>query len=274
MQRVGLVYHPAWSYWIDARPSEVGCVEAFAESFTTSGRDSLRVLGEHLPLVLHTHRLSLGTPGGVDPRALAELADLVGRARPLWVSDHLGFCRADGLALPFHLPLPLNQSTLAHFVEGARAVVEACGVPFLLENTEVPLKVAGYYEETDFLNAFCKASGCGLLLDLTALLVNSRNHGFSASAWLEALHLENVRQLRAGACALRDGRWQATHDAALTDTELWELAEHILRKSSVEVVILQRTENFAPVEALRNDLRRLAGLQRSMPEFTPRHGGH
>lgn len=260
MRSVGIGFRPAWAYWLEAEPSEVRVVEVIAEDFSTSGRGSLAVLGERHPLLLHTHQLSLGTPGDIDKPSLESLADLVRRSRARWISDHLGFCRTGDFEFLRHLPLPLNEDTLARVVARARQVVERCGVPFLLENIETPLRVAGTLTEPGFLNAFCRRSGCGLALDVTALLVNSRNHHFDARDWLQGLDLSNIRQLKVSECSLREGYWQSTQDAGLTDAELWALIEFLAQHSSAQVIILERTANFATVAELRSDLQRLSEL--------------
>ena len=49
--------------------------------------------------------------------------------------------------------------------------------------------------EAEFLNRLCQVSGCGILLDLHNLYVNSRNHGISMEAFLRDIDLRHVVEI-------------------------------------------------------------------------------
>jgi uncharacterized protein (UPF0276 family) len=162
----------------------------------------------------------------------------------------------------------LTDEALHCLVQHAREVVDTCGTPLLLENIASPLQISGALCEPKFLNRFCEQSECGVLLDLTALLVNSRNHGFDPSDWLSALDLKHVVQLHVGGCRHVEGHWEDSHDAPI-DEELWTLAQWVLAQGTLQAVILERDARFPPVTDLESELRRLKmlsvpGLARSV----------
>ena len=49
-------------------------------------------------------------------------------------------------------------------------------------------------EETDFLRAIAKRTGCGLLLDVNNMFVSATNHGFDPEAYLAAFPLSTGRR--------------------------------------------------------------------------------
>jgi uncharacterized protein len=268
MTRVGVGYRSGLAHWIAAKSSAIECVELTTEASDRGGRGKLQVLRETTPLLIHTQRLSLGTPGPLDSTELAWFANLVREAKPLWISEHLGFRRTGEIDLWSPVPIALTDEALHCLVEHAREVVDTCGTPLLLENIASPLQISGALCEPKFLNRFCEQSECGVLLDLTALLVNSRNHGFDPSDWLSALDLKHVVQLHVGGCRHVEGHWEDSHDAPI-DEELWTLAQWVLAQGTLQAVILERDARFPPVTDLESELRRLKmlsvpGLARSV----------
>ena len=264
MTRVGVAYRAGLAHWIDAGSREVECVEITAENFYKGGRGKLRVLGGLTPLLVRTRRLSLGTPGPLDAAEVAWFAALVRDAKPLWISEHLGFRCTPEIDLVSPVPVALTEAALRGFVDHAREVVDVCGTPLLLENLASPLAIRGSMTEPEFLNRFCDQSGCGVLLDVTALLVNGRNHGFDPVDWLGALDAEHVVQIRIGGCTEQDGRWDDTHDAPI-DEDLWSLAEVVLARAPVQAIILERDSRFPPIAELASELERLKALSGRQP---------
>jgi len=255
--RVGIAYRPALASWIESRPPQ--CLEVAAEPFYKAGERQLRGLAALCPLVVHSTRLSLGTPGPIDPEELHWLARVVAAADPLWVSDHLGFSRTAEVDLGWTVPVVPGPESLAVVVSHVREVQEQLGRPFLVENVVHFLPTAGVRSEPELLNTLCRETGAGILLDLTALVVNARNHGFDPRRWLRDLALEHVAQLHVGGCALDGERWHDSHRDPVPD-EVLELAAEVLRAAPVRAVILERDGRYPPPAALEAELGRLEAL--------------
>jgi uncharacterized protein (UPF0276 family) len=259
--RIGVAYRAALAHWIDAGSPHIECVEVNAEDFYKGGRAKLEVLRRHAPLLVHTRRLSPGTPGPLDADELAWFATLVREAKPLWISEHLGFRCTPEIDLACVVPVSLTEETLATFVSHVRQIVDACETQLLLENIASPLVIRGHYGEPEFLNRLCEQTGCGVLLDLTALLVNSRNHRFDPERWLRALDLGHVAQIHIGGCRERNRSWEDMHDAPIGE-ELWTLAEAVFARQSVRAVVLERDARFPVVSEIERELDRLRVLSR------------
>jgi uncharacterized protein (UPF0276 family) len=254
--KVGIGYRQELAPWVASRPSDLDCLEITAEDFYRRDEGPVRRLAGRYPLVVHTSRLSLGTPGPLDRSELEAFAGVVAAADPLWVSDHLGFRRSGELDLGCPNPISLTRETLARVVEHAREIMERCQKRLLLENITSHLSVRGAIPEPDFLNRFCEESGGGILLDLTGLVVSARNHGFEPRTWLRSIEAHRIVQVHVGSFARRDGRWVARHDGHV-DEAVWGLVGEVLASAPPEALILERHANFPPVSDLAAELRRL-----------------
>ena len=260
MTRIGVGHRPELALWIDSRPPEIGCLEIVAEHFADPKRFwRLRTIAETYPLSLHSLGLSLGTPGPLDREALTRLVEIVAVAEPLWVSEHIGFCRTAEVDLGHFNPVSPTRESIRVIADHAREVVEACGRTLILENITANLTIPGELLETDFLNRLSEESGCGLLLDVTNLFVNARNFGFDPYTWLRDIDPHRVVQLHVvGYTHWRD-RWHDLHEEAIQD-DLWQMIAAVLAYTTPQAVIIERDGNFPPIDELEADLRRLTAM--------------
>ncbi len=241
--KTGVGYRRELAEWIDSQPSGVECLEITAEHFFGGGGEVLaRLAGRHT-LFVHGLGLSLGTPGPLDSSRLDKFAEVVRAANPEWISEHVAFTRSGETDLGHLNPLPATRETLGIVADHAREVAARCGKPILLENITSHLRLAGEMEETEFLNRLCDRAGCGLLLDVTNLFINSRNHGFDPLAWLGRIEPGRVRQLHIVGYSRENGRYTDSHAEPIQE-ELIELARAVAGHTAVEAVILERDGNF------------------------------
>jgi uncharacterized protein (UPF0276 family) len=255
---IGLGWRPGLAAWIDSGAPEIECLEITAEHFYDGNLDYLRRLGRRLPLYVHGLGLSLGTPGPLDQGQLSRFLAVARAASARWVSEHIAFTRSGDLDLGHLNPVPLTRESLATMTEHAVELREQSGRPVILENITSHLQLPGELEETDFLMRLCENAGCGLLLDVTNLHINSVNHGFDAYAWLQRLDPQHIVQLHIVGYAARDGRLQDSHSATI-QPELLDLLEAVLQFAPVEAVILERDEATPDTTNIRTELQRLRG---------------
>jgi uncharacterized protein (UPF0276 family) len=243
--------------WIDSRPPGVDCLEIIAEPFYKhESQRQISRLSAMYPLIVRGLELSLGTPGPLDQTLLDGFARVVQAADPLWVSEHIGFCRTDEVNLGYVCPVSPNPETIDIMAEHVRGIGERCAKPVILENITADLRIAGTLSETEFLNRLCETADCGLLLDVTSLFVNSCNHRFDARSWLRDINPQRIVQLHLSGYSYDNDRWEDAHREAIQE-DLWELLEETLAYAPVKAVVLEREENFPPVDDLERDLQRL-----------------
>lgn len=183
----------------------VGFFEAHPENYFVDGGPrhiALTRLREHYPLSLHGVSLSLAGAAPVDDAHLRRLKHLIQRYEPLFVSDHLAWCKAAGDYLPDLLPVPLNEVVLAHVCDNVRRTQDALGRQIFIENPSSYLAFSQTdMTEPEFLQAVVAASGCKLLLDLNNIYVSGENIGFDANAYVDAIPGDMIGEVHlAGHC--------------------------------------------------------------------------
>ena len=256
MWRLGLGYRRAMHDWIAAEPEAVDCLEVTAEHFFEGGASTLKNLAEKYHLYVHGLGLSLGTPGPLDSQVLKSFAQVARWAKAEWVSEHVAFTRAGGVDLGHLNPVPKNENSLQVLTEHAIEVREVCGKPLILENITSDLQVGGTMAETEFLNRLCDAANCGLLLDVTNLFINSKNHGYEALDWLRQVQPEYIRQLHIVGYSLVEGRYRDQHSAAIQE-DLMDLFREVIDYSEVQAVILERDQRMDEIDEIEKELIRL-----------------
>ena len=256
MWRVGIGYRQELSGWIHTRPGEITCVEVTAEHFFDQGKKELQWLCRHYPVMVHCLGLSLGTPGKLDSLYLNRLDEVIETAAPEWISDHIAFTRTDDVDLGHLNPIPATQQTLDILIEHAQELMEHYGRPLILENITSYLRLPGSMSETEFMNRLCERSGCGLLLDVTNLYINSRNHQFDAIAYLHEINPQHIVQLHVAGYSQVGARLEDLHAQAL-QSEIWKLIDEVFSYAPVRAVIIERDQNFPPLAQLTAELHRL-----------------
>ncbi|QDU96423.1 DUF692 domain-containing protein [Lignipirellula cremea] len=256
MRLVGLGYRDSLAPWLQQQPAEVGCLEITAEHFFDGGLDRLRQLAGRYPLYVHGLGLSLGAPGPLDPAAVKQFVQVAQAADARWVSEHVAFTRTADVDLGHLNPIPLSRTSLQVMVDHALELADACGRLLLLENVTSEFQIAGGLQETDFLNQLCDQAKCGLLLDVTNLWINSRNHRFDPLAWLRELEPATVRQLHIVGYSQR-GDHYVDHHSAVIQPQLMELLTAVLEYGAVESIILERDERLDQIAEITHELTRL-----------------
>ena len=258
--KTGVGYRREMAAWIETNPRGVECVEITAEHFFKGAEEQLSGLAKKFPLFVHGLALSLGTPGALDQNHLAQFARVVRIANPAWISDHIAFTRTAEADLGHLNPIPPTREMLNIIADHAREISDRCGKPMLLENITSHVQLTGDLRETDFINQLCERAGCGLLLDVTNLFINARNHGFDALNWLQEIVAKNIRQLHLVGYSRAGARFTDSHAAPIQE-ELIELARAVVRHAPVQAIILERDEDFPDVAGLEIEVAKLQRIR-------------
>jgi uncharacterized protein (UPF0276 family) len=254
---IGVGYRRELHEWIAARTVE--CLEITAEHFYGRDESLLGELSRRSCLFVHGLRLSLGTPGELDSERLNRFARVVEIARPEWISEHIAFTRTAEVDLGHLNPVQPTRAVARTIAAHARQVAERCGRPMILENITSHLRIEGELSETDFLNAVCEQADCGLLLDATNLLINSRNHGFDPLEWLKEIPPARIKQLHIVGYTVENGRYSDGYSQPIQD-DLIELARAVVEYAHVGAVILERDANFPGAAAMDDELAKVAKI--------------
>jgi uncharacterized protein (UPF0276 family) len=206
--------------------------EALSENYMLPGGRPPRVLGqvrERFPLVLHGVSLNVGSADPLDTGYLAELATLVRRYEPAWVSDHLCWTGVGGHNVHDLLPLPYTEAVLAHVAQRVMRVQDRLGRRIALENVSSYFAYcADAMPEWEFLVRVAELTDCGILLDVNNVFVSAHNHGFDPERYLAAIPPERVFQVHLAGHSEEGSLLIDTHDHPVR-SEVWALFETAVR---------------------------------------------
>ena len=256
---VGVGYRLELADWIDAHPTGLDCLEITAEHFYEGGKERLSHLSKQFRLFVHGLGLSLGTPGRLDQERLERFAEVAAIARAEWISEHVAFTCTPEVDLGHLNPVPLTREMVELMADHARELSKRCGPPLLLENITSHLRLEGELSETEFLNDLCAQANCGLLLDVTNLFINSKNHRFDPLRWLHELEPGRIQQLHIVGYSRQGDRYTDDHSQSVQD-ELLELAGAVMAYAPVQAIILERDAQFPSPEIMEEELAKLATL--------------
>jgi uncharacterized protein len=256
LPKIGVGYRAPFSGWVSSRPAQIDCLEITAEHFFDGGEDRLRELAQQYPLYVHGLGLSLGTPGPLDQETLAAFGRVSKVANPDWVSEHISFTKSNEVDLGHLNPIPCTEDSLRTLIDHSCEVMDHCQKPLVLENVTTFMQLPNQIPETEFINRLCQTDGVSLLLDVTNLFINSRNHDFDPIEWLHEIDPAHIVQLHIVGYSFEHGVWQDYHSEAIQD-DLLELMEHVVAYAPVQSIIVERDGRFPPVHQMAAELDRL-----------------
>lgn len=263
---------PHYRALLESRP-ELDFIEVHSENFFAEGGAALALLREArevYPVSLHGVGLALGSAAGLDPWHLDQLAALVERVQPVRVSDHASFAR---VAMPgggpvLHgsdlLPIAFTDASLDLMVAHVQQVQERLKRPLLVENISAYLRWEDdHLAEPEFFNALARRSGCGLLLDVNNLVVNSLNRGMvdpaaDACAWVDAIDLGIVGEIHLAGYN-DDGPLVIDDHGSTVHAPVWQVYRHAIQRLGPCPTLIEWDTNLPSLDVLLGEARRAQG---------------
>ena len=261
---------------LEQRPA-VGFLEVHAENHMGGGRRMavLEVARRDYPISIHGVGLSLGSVEPVDGIHLDRFATLVQATDPLLVSEHVAWCRQDGIYLNDLLPLPYTEEALEALVRNIDQVQGRLKRPILMENPSTYLEFThSTISEGAFLAEMARRSGCGLLLDVNNLYVNERNHGLPARAAMAALDPATVGEIHVAGHHVAD-LGDATlliddHGSTVSDA-VWDLYREAAVLFPQAKTLVEWDSRIPALDVLLNEAAKADAHRAAMQEL--RHAG-
>jgi hypothetical protein len=272
--RAGVGLKPEHIDQIFAERPDLGFFEIHAENYMGEGgppHRRLEAIRAAYPISLHGVGLSIGSPKPLDREHLARLATLAKRYQPGMFSEHLAWSTHDTGFLNDLLPLPYTAETLATVVEHIDQVQETMGRQMLLENPSTYVVFAeSTMEEVDFIRSVVERCGCGLLLDVSNVLVSATNHGFDPLAYLDSFPLHHVREIHlAGAAEAVDdcGRMLLidAHDSPVRD-QAWDLYRRVIARRGPTPTLIEWDNDLPEWSVLFAEARRAEAAMNAASE--------
>jgi uncharacterized protein (UPF0276 family) len=263
----GIAFRPELAGWLATRPREVGCVEMRVDQAAVALRASRPERGHPRPVVLNAPRLSVGRHGPLNPSDICDAMRAASAADAIWITAYLGCCRRPEVDFSYPDPVPTTRAALGHAIVNCRQIMEVCGRPLLVENVAAFRRVEESISEAQFINQLCDETGCGLLVDVTALTLDAR-FGFKCREWLWDVDPRHIVALHVGGWRHGGaGRWEGRREGRVSE-EVWTLASEVAARASIRAAILQRDGSSLGFADIRADLHGLAALDsvRSLPQ--------
>lgn len=205
--------------------------EAVTENFMDTGGRPLAILEKvraHYPIALHGTSLSIGSTDPLRPHYMKNYKALVERIDPFLVSDHLCWTCVEKEELHDLLPLPFTEEALKHVVEKVEKVQNFLGRQMILENVSSYITYKhSVIPEWEFLREVARRSGCGILLDINNVYVNSFNQKFDPLDFLKGIPGSKVRQFHLSGHTDMGKFLFDTHTGEIIDP-VWKLYEKAL----------------------------------------------
>lgn len=224
-------------------------LEVVAENWTGIGglrRRQLEACNERWPIVPHGVSMSVAGTDSLDQGLFNAVSRLVGELdAPFW-SEHIAAAVLGGTHFNDLLPVPASDAALEHVIARIRQASRMTDVPLVFENPTYYVDLPGRtMSDATFLSEIVRATGCGLLLDVNNVYVNSRNLGFDAERFIRALPLDRVVQLHIAGHTPDGDLLIDTHVGPVPDA-VWALYRFTLREAGRPIPTLLEWDSEIP----------------------------
>lgn len=248
--------HKHFPFFENGGKSNVDFFEIISENFmNTKGRpfEILNKLRQDFPVCMHGVSLSIAGVDDFSQDYLMKLKELEKTISPFVVSDHLCFTGVDGNNLHNLLPFSYTEKNLNRISERIKFVQNYLNRQMIFENLSAYFSLKdSEMSESEFLNRLCENTGCGILLDVNNLYVNSINQKFDPNIWLSKINFSNVKQIHlAGFTDFGDYLFD-THSNPVHQN-VWSLYKDVIKKNIEIPVLIEWDENIPEFEILEEE---------------------
>lgn len=253
----GIGFRPELKSFIFLNKDKIDFVEIIADHYIDVPEAKMReleLLMENFTVIPHAINLSLGTVEGPDMDYVRKLAALIQKINPPYWSEHIAYTQAHGYEIGHLAPIVYSEEFLEILRKNIAMVQSEIPCPLILENITYHIELPGKdIEDADFLNRICELTGCGLLLDITNLFINSRNLKFDPFVFLDKLNPDHIVQLHYVGFEGDDSQLIDTH-ARATQQEIYDLMAHVFKRRVPKGVLLERDDRYELLEEISADL--------------------
>lgn len=242
---------------LDALP-KVDWFEIMTEDYLVPGGRPFYYLDQirqHYPkLAMHGVSLSIGSMDPLNLDYLAQVKKLADVIAPQWISDHLCWNGVSGAHLHDLLPLPYTEEAIQHVVDRVVQVQDFLQRQIVLENVSSYVTYTdSQMSEWEFLTEVANRADCYILLDINNIYVSGFNHRFEPLDFINAIPVNRVQQFHLAGHERRSNIIIDTHDDPITD-DVWKLYQHALKRFPRASTLIERDDNFPPLEELVDEL--------------------
>ena len=255
-------------------PSDVDFMEIAPENWIHVGgalAKKLRFFTERYPFLIHGLSLSIGSPAPLDEQLVRDIKAFMAEHQVRMYSEHLSYCGDDGHLYDL-MPIPFTEDAVHYVADRVRRVQDILEQRIALENVSYYAPTDSSMTEKEFLLAVLQESDCDLMLDINNVVVNSINHRYDASDFLQDMPAERIRYFHLAGHYVEDEDLRIDTHGTAVDDQAWALLEEAYRRFGAVPTLLERDFNFPPVEELLDEVRRIKALQSPHQSVETHHG--
>ena len=252
------------SPFLSRMPSTVDFLEVAPENWIGLGGRygrQFKQIAEQYKFVLHGLSLSIGSPAPLDVELVKSIKSFMDEHQMDLYTEHLSYCSDTGHLYDL-MPIPFTEEAVKYVAERIRQVQDILERQIAMENVS-------YYAapepkemtELQFVNAVIEESGCGLLLDVNNIYVNSVNHRYDPVEFLQGLPGDKVAYIHvAGHYNEAEDLIVDTHGADVVEP-VWQLLDETYRIFGVKPTLLERDFNLPPLDELLQETQSIKTMQ-------------
>jgi uncharacterized protein (UPF0276 family) len=160
------------------------------------------------------------------------------------------------------MPIPFTGDAVDYVAARIRRVQDILEREIAIENVSYYAALPGAeMTELEFVTAVLERAGCGLLLDVNNVYVNSINHRYDPLAFIDGVPPDRVRYFHvAGHYVEAEDLRVDTHGADVCDP-VWALLAHAYERFGPGPTLLERDFNIPPLAELTGELAEVRRLQ-------------
>lgn len=249
---------PHYREVLQAKPA-LGWVEVHSENYFDGGAPlhTLLKVREQYPVSVHGVGMGLASSTPPDWNHLSSLRRLCDTVEPAAVSEHLSWNATDGIVINDLLPFPYTQVSLSCVAIRVDQVQERLGRQLLIENLSSYLSFSSSeMNEGEFLAELSRRTGCGILLDINNLYVNSRNLGVDAQSYIQKMPADSVMEYHLAGHSMQYGCLVDTHSDKVC-AEVWDLYQFALQKIGPRPTLIEWDNDIPELSVLLDEAKQV-----------------
>ncbi|MET8695599.1 DUF692 domain-containing protein [Streptomyces bauhiniae] len=231
---------------------DIDVVEILADQWLGDGRlRRLREVTQVFPTVVHGVGLSVAGAGRIPEDYLTAVREVTKACAASFYGEHLAMTYVPGLDSGHLCPPIISDESLRTCIRNVDRTQSALDLPLALENISYSLSPGSdHLAAATFFSDLVAATGCLVLLDVTNLYINAKNHGFDPMEYLKRIPMDRVVQIHlAGGVVLPSGKHIDSHSATI-GAGIWQLAVDVATLCRPSAVIVERDQNLDDIDTL------------------------
>ncbi|MEA1990436.1 MAG: DUF692 domain-containing protein [Pseudomonadota bacterium] len=220
----------------------------------------LRSLTERFPFVCHGLSLDLGGIKPLDEDYLYSLKQFFKQHDIRAYTEHLSYCGDSGHLYDL-MPIPFTEEAVKYVAERIRRVEDILEQKIGIENVSFYAMPTSQMTEQEFVKAVLEEADCGLLFDVNNTYVNSINHQYDATEYMQSMPTERMMYLHmAGHFDEAEDLKIDTHGQPVKE-QVWELLEQTYQHHGVIPTLLERDFNIPSLSELLEEVEQIRAYQ-------------